>query len=70
MTIGFENTQWRVEDKAIVCTDDGLPYYVDLSRLHETTSRPNGLFYDWPVHMVEKTWIVIVAVYETVNIAL
>jgi len=29
-------------------------YYIEASRLTETTERVNGTFYDWPIHMEEK----------------
>lgn len=64
--MSFSNEQWKVTDygiEAIVGSRtpsmSGLTtrYEIQAERLVETTERSNGTFYDWPVHMAEKTWV-------------
>ena len=75
----FKNWQWAVTDYGVESvhgatspTIDGItpPYHFDATRLVEMTERPNGTFYDWPVHMAEKTWVDIDAFNEAFEKAL
>ncbi|MBX3496620.1 MAG: hypothetical protein KF769_10290 [Parvibaculum sp.] len=53
----YRNAQWVVQEDGI-CPDEGLPQYdIEISRVFETTQRGDHTFYDWPVHMAEKTWV-------------
>jgi hypothetical protein len=69
----FKNAQWAVTDYGVetVEGDRGVPpYHIEESRLTETASRPNGIFYDWPVHMARKAWVDIEAFTEAFDKAL
>ena len=61
----FANHQWRVTDFGIepivgsqTTAMEGKtpPYNIAAPRLLETTDR-DRIYYDWPVHMAEKTWV-------------
>lgn len=56
MTI-FENAQWKVLDDGVESKDGFPPYDFAIDRVFETTTRGTKMFYDWPVHMAEKTWV-------------
>ena len=61
----FANHQWQVTDfgmEAIVGSRTDIMegetplYHIAAPRLLETTNR-DRVYYDWPVHMAEKTWV-------------
>lgn len=56
MTI-FKNAHWQVLDDGVETIDPLPPYDFALDRVFETTSRSGVTYYDWPVHMAEKTWV-------------
>lgn len=53
----FKNAQWAVTDYGVESIRPAPSYPFEAKRLTETTKRENGTFYDWPVHMAEKTWV-------------
>ncbi len=62
----FENVQWKVtkfgvEAKLGTTTPHMLgrtsTYEFEAKRLLERTERGKEEFYDWPLHMAEKTWV-------------
>ncbi len=62
----FKNEQWMVTDFGIEAIRGAQPfgivgltsiYEIPASRLLEITDRGENQYYDWPVHMAEKTWI-------------
>ena len=54
----FFNGQWAVTELGVETVDDAVvDYWFEASELTKTTSRGSDQFYDWPVHMAEKTWI-------------
>lgn len=56
MTI-FQNAQWVVRDDGMAPVETLPPYDIAIERVFEKTSRGPQTFYDWPVHMAEKTWV-------------
>ena len=62
--MGFKNGQWAVTDYGMETVPPEAPYEFEASRLLEVTDRPKGKFYDWPVHLAEKTWVDIEAFIE------
>jgi hypothetical protein len=70
--MAFSNEQWNVSDYGIeaipgsqTAAMQGLtpPYEISAKRLLETTDR-DRVYYDWPVHMAEKTWVDVEAFLE------
>ena len=53
----FKNHQWEVTKYGLEARKPEAPYEIKASRLVEATTRANGEFYDWPVHMAEKNWV-------------
>ncbi len=52
-------TQWTLTEDALESNkDENTPeYIIPTERLLETTQREDGTYYDWPLHMAEKTWV-------------
>lgn len=57
MTALFKNAQWVATDWGMETVESAAHYEIEAERLTETTTRMDKVFYDWPVHMQEKTWI-------------
>ena len=53
----FKNSQWVVTADTLRTVPPESVYIIEVSRLTETTTRHNGVFYDWPLHMSEKEWV-------------
>ena len=53
----FKNSQWAVTKYGLEVLKPEPPYEIKASRLTETTTRNDGTFYDWPVHVAEKEWV-------------
>lgn len=53
----FQNAQRRVTTRYVESIPPAPEYWFDVSRLAETTERGGVEYYDWPVHMAEKTWV-------------
>lgn len=53
----FENGQWLVTSEELKPRSPSESYPIDTERLDETTKRGDEKFYDWPLHMAEKTWV-------------
>ena len=53
----FENAQWIVEEDGMGPVETLPPYDIAIERVFEITKRGDKTFYDWPVHMAEKTWV-------------
>ncbi len=62
----FKNWQWAVTDYGLEAIGGATSptirgetptYEFSTKRLAETTERRDETFYDWPVHMAEKTWV-------------
>ena len=68
----FKNAQWAVTDYGMETIEDGYtpPYHIEELRLTEAINRPNGTFYNWPMHMAKKTWVDIEAFMEAFGKAL
>jgi hypothetical protein len=66
----FKNAQWDVTDYGLEVVKPLAPYEISADRLTETTERSGNTFYDWPVHMAEKTWVDIGAFNEAFEEAL
>jgi hypothetical protein len=49
--------QWMVTGAGIEPADGSKSYFIEAERLTELTTRSNGTFYDWPIHMLEKEWV-------------
>jgi hypothetical protein len=49
--------QWMVTSTGIEPADGSKSYLIEAERLTELTTRSNGTFYDWPIHMAEKEWV-------------
>jgi hypothetical protein len=60
----FENHQWQVTDYGVESIKPAPTYNFSADRLLETQGAGAGQFYDWPVHMAEKTWVDIEAFIE------
>jgi hypothetical protein len=61
----FANHQWSVTDYGVEAVRPDAPYYhFGADRILETTDRGGQLFYDWPIHLGEKTWVDIEAFIE------
>jgi len=54
----YQNEQWAVTDFGIESVKPAPTYLIEASRLTETTDYGRGTYYSWPVHMAEKTWVV------------
>jgi hypothetical protein len=72
LVVLFKNAQWAVTDYGMETIEDGYTplYHIEESRLTEVSSRRNGAFYNWPVHMAKKTWVDIEAFIEAFSKAL
>jgi hypothetical protein len=58
MTTFFENNQWKVTDYGMEGAGEYSWYHFNAERLVEDQNNDNrGRYYDWPLHMAEKTWI-------------
>jgi len=55
LAILFQNEQWRVDENGIKARRPAPTYEISASRLTESTRDTS--YYDWPVHMAEKTWV-------------
>ena len=75
----FKNSQWSVTDFGLEANRGAtLPnikgatptYEIAAKRLLESTTRGAAIFYDWPVHMAEKTWVDIEVFIEAFDAAL
>ncbi len=55
----FENHQWEVTDESVKSKRPAPPYEIVVERLTETTERSGKAYYEWPLHMAEKSWIII-----------
>ncbi len=66
----FKNFQWAVTKSGMATVKPEARYECHAKRLTETTDRMNGTFYDWPVHMAEKTWVDVEAFNEAFEQAL
>ena len=55
----FKNAQWAVTDWGLEAVRPGAPceYLISAHRLLERSGIGNGEFYDWPLHLAEKTWV-------------
>ena len=54
----FRNHQWAVTETGITVLEPANIYPdIAATRLTEMSGAGRGKFYDWPVHMVEKTWV-------------
>ena len=53
----FKNAQWIVEADGMGPVETLPPYDIAIERVFELTDRSGQTFYDWPVHMAEKTWV-------------
>jgi hypothetical protein len=53
----FKNQQWAVIASGIESLMPAPAYFIEANRLVEQGSLGRGRFYDWPVHMAEKTWV-------------
>jgi hypothetical protein len=53
----FKNQQWAVITSGIESLLPAPAYFIDANRLVEQGSAGRGKLYDWPVHMIEKTWV-------------
>jgi hypothetical protein len=55
----FKNSQWAVTDWGLEAARPGAPseYLIPAHRLLERGGIGNGGFYDWPLHLAEKTWV-------------
>ena len=53
----FKNDQWVVLDDGMGPVETLPPYDIAMDRVFELTKRGAKQFYDWPVHMAEKTWV-------------
>jgi hypothetical protein len=51
----FQNEQWLVSENGMMARKPSPTYEISASRLTESTRDMSC--YDWPVHMVEKTWV-------------
>ena len=60
----FQNRQWKVTNYGVETRKPEAPYQFEAKQLLETTDRGNGLLYDWPVHLAEKSWVDIEAFIE------
>ncbi len=67
----FQNGQWIVDEDGVTTAEDAeSEYWFEADRLLETTTRGGTTYYDWPVHMAEKTWVDIEAFIEAFEKAL
>jgi hypothetical protein len=57
----FENHQWRVTAYGVESVEPAPTYELSADQLLESE---RAGYYDWPVHMAEKTWIDIEAFIE------
>lgn len=59
MSIIFENDQWQFDEQYVTAPNrpSGGEYWFDVSRLLEPTTRDGVDYYDWPLHLAEKTWV-------------
>lgn len=68
--MSFENHQWAVTRVGLEVKKPEPEYVIYAERLTETTERGGDIYYDWPVHMAEKTWVNIEAFIEAFQKAL
>jgi hypothetical protein len=54
----YKNQQWAVTDYGVESLRSEPYYHFDKTRLLESTDYGSGeTYYDWPIHMAEKTWV-------------
>jgi hypothetical protein len=64
----FQNHQWAVTDYGIECVNHTYP--IEARRLLTRRGVGQGKFYDWPLHMAQKSWVDIEAFIEVFRTAL
>ena len=60
----FENAQWKVTEFGLELIAVHNEYLIDAARLARLTQRLSHKYYDWPLHMAEKSWVDIEAFLE------
>jgi hypothetical protein len=53
----FVNSQWVVTDYGIEAIGQSPLYQIESRRLVETTRRGAETYYNWPLHLAEKSWV-------------
>jgi hypothetical protein len=59
-----KNHQWEVTQFGIESVRPAPEYPILKSRLTETTERGRATYYDWPIHLADKSWVDIEAFLE------
>lgn len=67
--VHLRNAQWAVTDYGLESVNRQSDYYIAKERLLETTHRDRE-YYDWPIHMAEKSWVDVGAFNEAYEVAL
>jgi hypothetical protein len=68
--VSYKNQQWAVTNIGLESLAPAPTYQIDAARLVETSAHGTEFFYDWPIHMAEKTWVDIEAFVESFKHAL
>jgi hypothetical protein len=66
----YQNHQWAVTEDGIESIKPGTTYPIEAHRLLERHGVGGDKFYDWPVHMAQKTWVDIEAFIDAFSRAL
>lgn len=53
----FKNSQWIVTHEGVEAPAE-CGYWIDMDRIGQITDRGGITYYDWPVHLAEKEWVV------------
>ena len=70
MAVMFQNAQWEVTKDTLRCKPPEAKYEIYDDRITETTTRNGIKYYDFPVHMAEKSWVNVAAFNEAFVAAL
>lgn len=66
----FKNAQWAVTDYGLEAEPPNAPYEISKRSLTLESHRGDETFYNWPVHVAEKSWVDINAFNEAFDKAL
>ena len=55
--VTFKNSVWAVDENGLHTVGDFPRYEIPSEEIFKITDRGGTKYYDWPVHMAEKTWV-------------
>jgi hypothetical protein len=71
MSVSFENAQWRVTADGMESVDPRIvpPAFIERNRFFQTRAVGDEVYYEWPLHMAEKSWVDLAAFEQAFRVA-